>query len=53
MSAPYRAQNYIIGILESQVVLGEHQVVVAVQERHYILDQFEEFVLYVTSRFGR
>lgn len=32
---------------------AEHQVVVATQERRYILDQFEEFILYVISRFRR
>lgn len=53
LSAQVRAQDYMIQILESELAAERHQSVVSAQERCYIFDQFEEFVLYVMTRFGR
>lgn len=53
MSARYVTQDYMIEVLERKVAIARHQAVVAAQERRYILDQFEEFVLYTMAHFGR
>ncbi|CAI9303084.1 unnamed protein product [Lactuca saligna] len=53
LSAQVRAQNYRIQIMESELAAQRNQLVISAQERRYILDQFEDFVLYVMTRFGR
>lgn len=52
MSAHYRPLDYKTHIIEAQLATFEYHAVVAAQDIRYILYQFEEFLLHVTSRFG-